>query len=127
MRLWKVVLLLNLALLLGLGAGYLWWAREVQALRRELDTARRGAGAGAAAAARTWTVRGIVRWVAPEMGAVFLTHEAIPGLMEGMTMGFDVEEPRILGGLAPGDPVRFTVAVRGERLRVLAIERETGR
>ena len=33
MRLWKVLVLLNLALFLGIGLGYLRWAREVRGLQ----------------------------------------------------------------------------------------------
>ena len=59
----------------------------------------------------------------PKLGAVFLTHEAMPGLMEAMTMGFEAENPKLLDGLAPGDPVRFTVRKDGERLMLVAIEK----
>jgi Cu/Ag efflux protein CusF len=61
--------------------------------------------------------------VSPKIGAVFLTHEELPGLMDAMTMGFDVEDAKILEGLAPGDPVRFTVRRDGERLVVVWIEK----
>src|SRR2546427_11668301 len=40
MKLWKVVLLLNLALALGVGWGYLWWGRQAARLQRELVAAR---------------------------------------------------------------------------------------
>ena len=36
-RLWKVLVLLNLALFLGIGLGYLRWAREVRGLQDEVD------------------------------------------------------------------------------------------
>jgi Cu/Ag efflux protein CusF len=121
MRLWKVVLLLNIALGLGVGFGYLRWAREVRTLRDEVARLR-------AEAARpnpsTWSARGVVRSVIPKLGAVFLTHEALPGLMEAMTMGFETEDPKLLDGLAPGDPVRFTVRREGERLILSAIEKQ---
>jgi Cu/Ag efflux protein CusF len=119
-RLWKVLVLLNLALFLGIGLGYLRWAREVRALQDEVDRLQARA---APQAAQSWTVRGIVRSVSPKIGAVFLTHEELPGLMDAMTMGFDVEDAKILEGLAPGDPVRFTVRRDGERLVVVWIEK----
>ena len=37
MRLWKVLVLLNLALGVGIGLGYLRWAREVRSLQDEID------------------------------------------------------------------------------------------
>ena len=120
MRLWKVVVLLNIALGLGVGLGYLRWAREVRGLRDEVARLQ-------AEATRpnpeSWTVRGIVRSVIPKLGAIFLTHEAMPGLMQAMTMSFEVEDPKVLDGLASGDPVRFTVRKDGERLILVTIEK----
>jgi Cu/Ag efflux protein CusF len=120
MRLWKVLVLLNLALGVGIGLGYLRWAREVRSLRDEVDRLR---AEGARPTAQSWTVRGIVRSLMPKLGAVFLTHEALPGLMDAMTMGFETDDPKLLDGLAPGDPVRFTVRREGERLVLVAIEK----
>lgn len=122
MRLWKVVVLLNVALVVGVGLGYLRWAREVRELRRDLGAARETASTRDAAD-RVWTVDGVVRVVLAGQGVVVLAHESIPGLMQGMTMGFPVQDSGILDGLAPGDPVRFTLRQRGERLVVLAIEK----
>lgn len=120
MRLWKVVLLLNVALGVGVGLGYLRWAREVRSLEEQVVRLR-------AEAARpelsSWTVRGIVRSVMAPLGTVFLTHEAMPGLMEAMTMGFEAENPKVLNGLVPGDPVRFTVRKDGDRLILVSIEK----
>ncbi len=122
MRLWKAIVAVDLALALGVGAGYLWWGREVGALRQELAGVR--AGGGAAAGARAWSAHGIVRLVARDQQVVFLTHEAIPGLMEGMTMAFEAAEPAVLDGLAPGDRVVFTLEQRGGRTVVVRIEKE---
>jgi Cu/Ag efflux protein CusF len=122
-RLWKVVLLVDMALALGVGAGYLWWERDVRTLRAELAAARRADATGQASG-RSWTVRGIVRGVVPSQGAVFLTHEAIPDLMAGMTMGFETADPKLLDGLKPGDPVRFTLQQQGQRLLIVAMERQ---
>jgi Cu/Ag efflux protein CusF len=120
MRLWKVALLLNLALGLGIGLGYVRWTREVRGLQDEVARLRSEA---TRAAPQSWTVRGIVRSIIPKLGAVFLTHEALPGLMDAMTMGFETDNPKLLEGLAPGDPVRFTVRREGERLVLVAIEK----
>lgn len=121
MRLWKVILLLNLALGVGIGLGYLRWAREVRRLQDEVVRLRAEA---ARPSPSSWAVRGIVRSVIPKLGAIFLTHEAMPGLMEAMTMGFEAADPKLLEGLAPGDPVRFTVRKDGERLVLVAIEKQ---
>jgi Cu/Ag efflux protein CusF len=119
-RLWKVALLLNLALGLGIGLGYIRWAREVRGLQDEVARLRAEA---TRAAPQSWTVRGIVRSIIPKLGAIFLTHEALPGLMDAMTMGFETDNPKLLEGLTPGDPVRFTVRREGERLLLVAIEK----
>ena len=120
MRLWKVVILLNLALGLGIGLGYLRWAREVRGLQDEVARLR---AETTKTAPRSWTVRGIVRSIIPKLGAVFLTHEALPGLMDSMTMGFETDNPKLLDGLAPGDAVVFTVRQEGQRLVLVAIEK----
>jgi Cu/Ag efflux protein CusF len=121
MRLWKVILLLNLALGVGIGLGYLRWAREVRRLQDEVVRLR---AETTRPSPSSWAVRGIVRSVVPKLGAIFLTHEAMPGLMEAMTMGFEAEDPKLLDGLAPGDPVRFTVRKDGERLVLVTIEKQ---
>jgi Cu/Ag efflux protein CusF len=120
MRLWKVIVLLNLALGVGIGLGYLRWAREVRSLQDEIDRLRAEA---TRPSAQAWTVRGIVRSLIPKLGAVFLTHEALPGLMDAMTMSFETDDPKLLDGLAPGDLVRFTVRREGEKLILVAIEK----
>ena len=38
-------------------------------------------------------------------------------------MGFETDDPKILNGLGPGDPVRFTVRKDGDRLILVAIEK----
>ena len=121
MRLWKVVLLLNIALGVGVGLGYLRWAREVRTLRDEVSRLRAEA---ARPSPSSWTVRGVVRSVIPKLSAIFLTHEAVPGVIDAMTMGFETEDPKLLDGLAPGDPVRFTVRKDGDRLILTAIEKQ---
>ena len=122
MRLWKVVVLVNLALGLGAGLGYLRWAQENRALRAELKQAQEAA-VKRESGERTWVVRGIVRGMVPRLSAVFLTHEAIPGLMAGMTMGFEAADPKLLDGLAPGDPVQFTLRQKDNRLTLIAIRK----
>jgi Cu/Ag efflux protein CusF len=120
MRLWKVVVLLNIALGVGVGLGYLRWAREVRSLQDEVARLRAEA---TRPGPQSWTVRGIVRSVIPKLGAIFLTHEALPGLMDAMTMGFEADDAKLLDGLTPGDAVRFTVRKDGDRLVLVAIER----
>jgi Cu/Ag efflux protein CusF len=124
MRLWKVIVLMDVALAIGVGGGYLWWAGENRALRQELAEVRRAGGAPGRPAAQEWSGRGIVRLVQRSQGVIWLTHEALPGLMDGMTMAFEAEREQLLDGLAPGDPVRFVLRQQGSRLLVVGIDKE---
>jgi Cu/Ag efflux protein CusF len=126
MRLYKVVILVNLALAFGFLAGSFWREMEVGRLRRELATARLAARARQEAEP-TGTAWGIVRGVFPQRKLLYLTHEDIPGLMPSMTMGFRAEDPRLTRGLVPGDQVEFTVQKTGEAYVVVALRKEGSR
>ena len=73
---------------------------------------------------RTWTLRGIVRAVLPQANIVILTHEDIPGFMASMTMGFPVQDPKLVQGLDIGATVRFTLTGVPPNLVITAITRE---
>lgn len=123
MRLWRAVLLLNLALGAGLLLGYLAWGREIPRLERALEAARQQSAA--AGVERSWTARGVVRAVLTDLNVVILTHEDIPGLMPSMTMGFKVHEPRLYQGLDLGATVRFTLKGTGPgNVEIVALARE---
>lgn len=122
MRLYKVMLLVNLALGVGFLLGSLWWAQEVGRLRREVTASRQGTNARPSAEGG-WSAQGIVQVVAPEINRIFIDHGEIPGLMEAMTMAFEPEDPKLFQGLSPGDRVRFTLQRKGERLILVAIEK----
>jgi Cu/Ag efflux protein CusF len=119
MKLWKVVLVVNLALALGVGGGYLWWGRQVARLQRDLATAR----AQASGVEREWTVNGVVRAILPELEVLVITHEEIPGLMAPMTMGFRASSAKIYEGVRIGDAVRFTVRGAPPNVRIIALEK----
>jgi Cu/Ag efflux protein CusF len=122
MRLYKVVLLVNLAVGIGVLLGSLWWGQEVGRLRREVTALRQGALARPSPEG-SWSADGIVRVIAPEINRIFIDHGDIPGLMEAMTMAFEPADPSILNGLSPGDQVRFTLRQQGEHLILLTIEK----
>ena len=123
MRLYKVVILVNIALGTGYLVGYHWWGQEVIRLNRELLTASQTAGVRQAAE-RSWSVKGIVRAVSMERNLLVVTHEPIPGLMGSMTMAFPAENPKLLRGLNPGDRIQFTLKESGNELVVTAIQKE---
>jgi Cu/Ag efflux protein CusF len=120
MRAWKAVLLINLALVVGVGWGYAFWGFRAVRLERELEEARTAATSGVE---RQWTVDGVVRAIFPELGVIVLTHGDIPGYMPAMTMGFRVASPKIQEAVAVGDAVRFTLRGILPNLTVTAIEK----
>jgi Cu/Ag efflux protein CusF len=122
MRLYKVLLLVNLGVGVGFLLGSLWWGQEVGRLRHEVEAIRQSSGTRSSLTG-SWSAHGIVRVIAPEINRIFIDHGDIPGLMEAMTMAFEPENPTILNGLAPGDPVRFTLKQKGERLILVGIEK----
>jgi len=119
MRPWKVVVLIDLALALGVGGGYLWWGREAARLGRELAAARAASQSGE----REWKVAGVVRAILPDINVLVMTHGDIPGYMPSMTMGFRAAAPKIYDGLKIGDAVRFTLRGVPPNLAVTAVEK----
>ena len=122
MRTWKVVVLLNLALLIGAGWGYAFWGLRAARLERELVVARAAAASGVE---REWTVEGVIRGIFPELGVLVITHGEINAFMPAMTMGFRVASPKIQEGLSAGDAVRFTVRGVPPNVAVIAIQKIT--
>jgi Cu/Ag efflux protein CusF len=121
MRLWRVIVLVDLALLLGVGAGYLWWGQQARRLAAELQTAR--AAAATAGGEREYHGTGVVRAGLPELGILVITHGDIPGYMPSMTMGFRTGSPKILDSVKPGDAVRFTLRGTPPNLAITAIDK----
>jgi len=118
MAVWRVVLLLNLALAVGMGWGYLWWGRDVSRLTRELAEAR-----AAAAGPREYRAEGVVRAVLPDINVMVITHDEIPGYMPAMTMGFRAVSPKIYEAVEVGDAVRFTLQGTPPNLAIVAVEK----
>jgi Cu/Ag efflux protein CusF len=120
MRAWKVVAVINLALLIGAGWGYAFWGLRVGRLERELAEAKAAAESGIE---RQWEVEGIVRASLPELGVLVLTHGEIQGFMPAMTMGFRVASPKIQEAVSVGDAVRFTLRGVPPNVAVTTIEK----
>jgi len=122
MRVWRVVVLLTLALAVGVGWGYVWWGRQETRLTGELAEAR-----AAAAGPRDYRAEGVVRAVLPEMNIVVITHAEITGYMPAMTMGFRATSPKIYETVDVGDAVRFTLRGTPPNLALVALEKITTR
>jgi len=60
---------------------------------------------------KVYHLRGKVVATNPAKGEVTLDHEAIPGLMEAMTMAYKLKDPSILSELHPGDVLTADVLV----------------
>ena len=120
MRAWKAVLLINLALLVGVGWGYVFWGLREGRLERELAEARAAAASGIE---RQWTAEGVVRAIFPELDVIVLTHGDISGYMPAMTMGFRVASPKIQEAVSVGDEVRFTLRGVLPNVAVTTIEK----
>ena len=120
MRAWHIVFVINLALAIGVGAGYFYWGRQAEQLALELKAARKPPPRPE----REWSdVAGVVRGVMPEIGVMVLSHADMPGYMRPMTMGFKVASPELYKDLEVGDEVRFTVRGNPPRVSIVAIEK----
>jgi Cu/Ag efflux protein CusF len=121
MRLWRVVVLCDLALAIGVGAGYLWWGQQARRLARELELAR--VSAATAGGEREFHGAGVVRGGLGDLGIVVITHGEIAGYMPPMTMGFRVGTPKIVESVKPGDTVRFTLRGTPPNMAITAIDK----
>ena len=120
MRAWHFVLVLYLAVMIGLGAGYVYWGRQAEQLSLELIAAKKPPPHPE----REWAnVPGVVRGIMPEIGVMVLSHGDMPGYMRPMTMGFKVASPELYRDLEVGDEVRFTVRGNPPRVAIVAIEK----
>lgn len=70
---------------------------------------------------QTFQVRGVVHEVSPAHGHAIVEHEEIPGFMPAMTMNFDVPNPAVLGRMAAGQEVAFTLEVRSRSFRITEV------
>jgi Cu/Ag efflux protein CusF len=73
------------------------------------------------AKSRTVVGEGEVIATMPKAGQIVLEHAEIAGFMEAMTMGYRIDPPSLLEGLAQGNRIRFTIDV--DRRAIIAIEK----
>ncbi|HVG26963.1 MAG TPA: SCO family protein [Acidobacteriaceae bacterium] len=62
-----------------------------------------------ASASEQYPIRGVVERTDAAGGHVVLKHEAVPGLMEAMTMSYPVMDPAALSEMHPGDRIAAVV------------------
>ena len=114
------MVLVNVALAVGVGAGYVWWGQQAARLQRDLAAARMAA---ATTGEREYQVTGVVRAGLGDLGLLVVTHGEIPGYMPAMTMGFRTASPKIVESVKVGDAVRFTLRGTPPNLAITAIEK----
>jgi hypothetical protein len=117
MPVWQVVAVLNLALAMGVGAGYAAWGHRAAAREGAVDDAegraepreraRQACAAGARAGEQQWQGRGIVRAAYPQL--LVITHEEIQGLLPDWTTGVRPTLPVTAGSARVGDAIRFSL------------------
>jgi Cu/Ag efflux protein CusF len=73
--------------------------------------------------AKTYQGRGVIRGFQSEGKVVVLEHQAIPGLMEGMTMGFELADPAGARGFKLGDRVEFNLSVQGDSWTIVSMKK----
>jgi protein SCO1/2 len=67
-----------------------------------------------AATNQTYSVRGVVQAIPPDLRHVTIKHEAIPGYMAAMTMDFSVKDTNELNRVSVGDEITFTLVVTAD-------------
>jgi hypothetical protein len=130
MRMWQVAILVNLALVVGLGIGYGAWGGRVatldgevkaaQAQAEQLGREREACFAGARVGEQLWEGRGIVRAVYPKL--LLITHEEISGLLPARTTGFRLADTVDRSRAHSGDPIRFWLQGAGDNAVLVRME-----
>lgn len=69
-------------------------------------------------AAEHHAMSGMVLKVDPAHKSFVVSHDSVPGVMDGMTMSFDVSEPKELEGVMPGMTVEFTLVLERKSAHV---------
>jgi Cu/Ag efflux protein CusF len=80
-----------------------------------------GASSSGGKGAHTVVGEGKVIAVVPASSEIVLTHGAITGFMDPMTMGYPTQPPSLLEGVQAGDAVRFTIDT--EQKAIVKIEK----
>jgi len=71
-----------------------------------------------------YLAHGTVESVDREHKQVVIAHQAIPGLMDAMTMSFDVPDAQLFERLAPGHEIEFDLAVDEGSFRIVGVRAE---
>jgi protein SCO1/2 len=75
---------------------------------------------------REFPLTGEVLAIKADKSEVQVRHDEVKGFMDAMTMWFNIKDPRLLDGIAPGDLVSATLVITSEDSYLSAV-RKTGR
>lgn len=73
---------------------------------------------------KSYPITGIVKGFQSENKVVILQHDKIEGLMEAMTMGFELQDPALAKGLKVGDKVSGTLNVSADAYVLSALAKK---
>ncbi len=71
----------------------------------------------------SYEVKGVIKAFREQNKIVVLNHEAIPNVMEAMTMPFELADVRLAKGFKVGDQVTFTLEVSETTFVVSALKK----
>lgn len=77
-----------------------------------------------AAAGQNFAVIGVVQGFQAEGKIIILQHQKIEGLMDAMTMGFELQDPSMAKALKPGDHVHATLTKIDPTYKITAISKD---
>ena len=77
----------------------------------------------AAASEQVYSVRGVIREIAPDRRKALIRHEAITNYMSAMTMEFNVRDTNELEGVSVGDTITFRLTVTDDTHWIDAIRK----
>ena len=72
---------------------------------------------------KSYSARGAVENIAPDLHQITIHHQPIPGYMMEMTMDFPVKDTNELGGISVGDEITFTLVVGESEVWVEKVHR----
>jgi Cu/Ag efflux protein CusF len=75
---------------------------------------------------KTYALRGEVVSLEPDRKVATLKHEKIEGLMDAMTMGYQVRDPADFAKLKVGETITATVNVAPDDMWVSNVQQDTG-
>jgi Cu/Ag efflux protein CusF len=79
--------------------------------------------AAEAPATKDWPITGEVLGFKSENRVLILKHDKIEGLMDAMTMGFELKDPALAKGLAKGDKVEGVLTTSVDAYVITALKK----